>query len=1440
MKHTPMSTLKSETSTAKPAELRMDATRLHRLSLAEKRELLTRLLHAHIESLSRYPMSAGQQGLWYAFRRDPAMTPFNVYLPARLRGQLDLPALQRSLEFLVQRHACLRTTFADRDAALTQTVHRRFPHHFGIVEAVGWSDERLREVMLAETRRPFDLETGPLLRVFVYRLASDHHVILAITHHIVVDFWSLVLLLRELGDVYRRMAANQDPVLPEAAAEYVDFVRAQQQLEQTEHGQLCREYWREQLRDVPTVLELPTDFERPKQFMGTADVVPLAIEPELAGRVSAFAADHKSTPFAILMAALQVFVRRYAGQTDFVIGTPFSGRSHQRFESTFGFFVNMLPIRARLADSPTFAQLVARVGETLFGALEHQDYPFASIVRELSPTRDPSRSPVFQISCTFEKSHLREERGPAGFLFPSAKIVKDEEGLRQENFYIPQRACRYDMEFVIEQSDDSISGMVCYCTQLFADETIHAMARNFVDLLDSLLTTPEIAVDDCPWRRSHEAPTIHVPAAERPNTTGHRGSAIVAGSEPEPATFLEKIGGTWRESPTAPAMTGQGLRFNYGQTAEIATRVAGRLRSLGVTREQLVPVIGRRGPLSTLGILGVSISGAAFLPLDIDQPAISLQTLQGEIHPRWLVVDTHEHAGNLRDQFPAVCQIVCLEQELEQPPNQADLLATSDLWRSMTQQIRGEDLAYVIFTSGTTGRPKGVMVEHRAIANTLCWRARTVPYSVNDRILMLLSHQFDAGMQLAFASLQDGAHGVWPDVDNSIDLNHVIDVLIREQITVLPATPNLLMALMQQPRFAQCRGLRQVSTGGESVPPDLPARIRSLLPVELWNFYGPTEAAVEATAHCIHSHDSRRRVPLGATVDHMRLQIVDERLRPVPTTVPGELMIAGVGLARGYLDQPEETRRCFPIDPQANTRWYRTGDRVRRLTGGDLEILGRLDRQIKLRGYRLELEEIEHQFGSHPAVREFALVVEGSGPSARLLGFVVGTGIIPDDRLVDEIMQWARQRLAVYKIPSRIVRCPQLPRTAGGKIDRQALIELPHGESDSQPNRESRTPLERELTDLWADQLGWHALQSDSIGLDQNFFELGGTSLQAALLTARLSDRLGIRVPSALLFDLATVSQLARRLAELHPQQITAMFGADSVAKYQLAGAGQTDQALDRGGARNQGTAYSLLSPLHPQGTLPPIFLVHPPGGIVLCYRDLADQLDPDRPLFGIRSRGLHGNEQMPATVEEMAAEYIRALREVWNRGPLVLGGWSLGGIIAYEMAQQLTACGAEVPAILLLDTSIPEEATKLVPTEDRVNVGLEYGIDLSLEQLSQLNAAEQLPYLWQHARNLGVIQDDTPAEVVQQALEDLKILFHHHVQLVNGYRMFPYDGRIILFRPSEVPFARQGSLDRGWSKLARQVEVSVVPGHHHSMVQMPHARALAAEIEAQLASSAT
>jgi amino acid adenylation domain-containing protein len=1381
----------------------------------------------------RFPMSAGQQGLWYAFCRDPHATSFNVYLPTQFKASIDIDALRRAVNLLVERHRCLRTTFEDREGELLQTVHPQLEAEFQVHDVTelqatqGW--EHLRAVVAKESQREFDLQRGPMLRMAVYRLAADDHVVLATTHHIVVDFWSLMLMLAELREIYPCLAVGKSLSLRPAVNNYDSFVDSQMLMLSGEEGRRHQAYWRKQLADVPTVFEMVTDFDRPAAFTGRAAVASLDLPSSLLNQVQKVALESRATPFAVVHAALQVSLARYTGQHDLVIGSPFSGRGHREFESTVGFFVNMLPIRAKLDGDPSFQELVRRTGQTLTEALEHESYPFSSIVHDIAPTRDPSRSPLFQVSCTYEKSQLRGELGRAGSLFPEEKQVNDFGGLRQESFYIPHQTCHYDLEFIFEQTDRELRGMICYCRDLFSEDTMQSMAENFVSLFMGLLENPLLSV-------FAGSPTCHS------ITTCHSIKGFSERlSHSEGQTVCRMLGDAISKNPDGVAIRSIDKHWTYAQLASCLNRGADEIttqirlareatfkRSGGSTMAtlkgaesgsvpdangrnelSLIPVIGPALPETFIAALAVMCSGAAVVPIDEEQPAVGREELQEDTcapfvleSPRvgWYAEGRDSSEGTVK-----LCVPSC----------------------------RPSDLAYVIYTSGTTGRPKGVMVEHRAICNTLKWRHQAVPLTSKDRVFMLFSHQFDAGFGIALAALTQGAEVVWGDSEARYDIGRLVDQLIRDRITVLPAIPSLLRLVVEHPRVSECRELRQLWAGGESMPRDLPNLVRSRTNATLWNFYGPTEAAVEAVAGQVDAHDGRRSVPLGFPIDGAEVFIVDDRLQPVANTVPGQLAIAGVGLARGYLRQPELTNQRFvtlkddsTADVDAGLRVYLTGDRGRRLRDGRIEFLGRQDNQVKVRGYRLELEEIEVQLESHPMVAKAAVkVIAVDTPQVSLVAYVTLKVVQESERdqLAVSILRDLADRLPAYKVPAQVVVLESMPMTTSGKVDRKRLPEAspPSDESDCAV---PRTPLEEFLAQAWC-----AALNVERVSIHQDFFALGGSSLQAAILTNKLTSALGVHVPTSLLFDLADISMLARRLAQLYEVQMAERFGMASVTAY---AAGRATVGLGSAADEVDCATHPLIAPLKTSGERRPIFLVHPPGGIVMCYRELAARMDPSLPVYAIRSRGLHGHERLPASVEEAAADYIQALKTVQPRGPYRLGGWSVGGVFAFEMALQLNASGEHVDRLLLLDTALPERSLGLLPQEERVNVGLEYGVKYTLAELRDLHPDEQLPFLWEHAKSLGVLQDETPAEVVSQVLADLKQLFHHHLELATAYAPKWYDGTVSLIRPTEVPFELDVSEDRGWRCLARQVEVQYVAGHHHSMVQMPHVVALAKAVE--------
>ena len=1375
------------TPTDRSAELQ--SGQLSDLSPEQQRKLLHELLRRKAEAARNFPMSSGQQGLWYAFRRDPSSTAFNVFLPSRVISELDSAALQNAINFLVDRHPCLRTTFSDTGGELRQQVHDSLPPGFDLIESGEMNDDELRDHVLAETQRPFDLETGPLLRMAVFRRGPEDCIVVATTHHIVVDFWSLILLLSELREVYRCFASGVEPSLPPAPGNYASFVSDQQTMIDGELGARHWQHWRRNLEDAPPVLNWFTDLRRPESFTGQADVVPLTFSHGIGDKIKRIASKQSTTTTAVVMAALQVFISRYTREKDFLIGSPFSGRGHRKFEDTVGFFVNMLPLRADLTDDPSFATLVDRVGQTLVKALEHESFPLAEIVRRIGPPRDSSRSPLFQVTCTFEKSHLREESGRAGFLMPEEQATADVGGMKQESYFVPHPTCHHDIEFIFEQTDETLRGMICYCRDLFDRDSATRMAANFTSLIDQLVQSPNASVDMVPW--GPEAETLPTQ-----NATGRK------------ETVVEQLEESFRQNPYSIAMVSGEQTVTYKQLDDDSRKIACSLALRKIGRGDIVPVIGRPGPETTTAIVGVIRSGAAVVPIDADRPAVDLHDLIHDTTAKLVIVDESTAIEPRGGKAAQVSELIKEERRCDITP----------------AKVSGEDLAYVIYTSGSTGRPKGVMIEHAAIANTIRWRIENVSLSSKDRILILLSHQFDAGFGIAISTLAQGAALHWPGVEASFDVHATIEQIRRDQITVLPAIPSLLRMIADSQQLKDCNSLLQVWSGGESMPADLPFDLREQTAATIWNFYGPTETAVEATACTVTDHDPRRTVPIGAPIANTNVLILDDQGRAVPNTVPGQIAIAGHGLARGYLNEPERTDDRFVSlegDTTGENRMYLTGDLGRRRADGSIEFLGRTDHQIKLRGYRIELEEIENVMRLHPSVANAAAkVIKPDSDAAHLAAFITfapSSSAVSDQ--IESVQRHVTEHLPAFKRPTAIVALDQLPVLASGKVDRARLPDDVHTELTARSAIPPSTAFEQHIADRWSEML-----ELEEVGVNQNFFELGGSSLQAAMMTARLTDDLGVHVPTALLFDLADIAAIAQRLAELHSAVIEQRFGKNSVAVYRHTTARARPEYNEFG--------HPLIARLSPLGDQKPIFMIHPPGGIVICYRELASALDDEQPLLAIRSRGLHGSETLPATMTEMATDYVQAIRTAQPSGPYVLGGWSLGGVIAYEVARQLIAEGESIERLILLDSTIPEGASDAVESNDANKVGLEYGIDLTLDQLSELDEDEQLPFLWQHAVNLGVLDETSHEDVVKQVLEDLKNLFHHHVKLTSEYRIKPLDVPILLVRPTDVPVQVKTSKDRGWGNLARRVDVQYVSGHHHSMVQQPHVTELADVIQ--------
>ncbi|WP_149499379.1 non-ribosomal peptide synthetase [Roseiconus lacunae] len=1359
--------------------------RLDGLSESEKRNLLARLLkeQAERESLAaksdRFPQSVGQQGLWFAAKREPNQTASNVFFPSRFRSHVDLESLHRAIDALADRHDALRTVFLESDDGQPlQRVLDSLPPEFKVIAMPGASDAEIRAQMRHECLRPFDLSEGPLLRIICFQVAADDVVVLATTHHIIVDFWSLVLMMGEvdrLYSIYSDYSENPDlhsksPApghrkLPDAVCNYQTFVAQQRRWLDSKDAQRSLRYWTEQLHGISLILQLPTDFHRPAQFTHRAGVHPISIDYQTTQQIVRLARQLGVTENTIVLSLVQVVLARFSGQQTFAIGMPFSGRSNRDFESTIGFFVNMLPIVADVSSNPSLERLAQEVGKSLVAALSNERMPFAEIVKAVGVARDHRYHPLFQASCTFEKSQVKSEVGRAAFL-----LAKDEPstqasttnfaGLRQSTFPIDHPTCHYDLEFVFEFGESNLQGMICYCADLFDPSTVDSIAKSFVRLVERLVYDPSLPVLD--------VPLVDQVVCDRP---------------------AEMTDGC-----SLPTTISDLFRDSQHPLVTEAREFAHALVQNQVSPGEIIPVCMPKSKEAWIAIVGVMLAGAIPVPIDTDQPAVGLDVLNRDAGVEAVVCDANCDWIGVHDV--RVIDPHSRERDERSLPDPSP-----------------DQPAYVIYTSGSTGNPKGVVVPHRAITNTLRWRQKTVELCDDDRVLVLLSHQFDAAMGIVLSTVHQNATPVWSNSSGSVDLDQLIDQLHREKITVLPAVPSLQSAIVAHHRFASLRSLRQIWCGGETLTHDLVNKIRRSFTGLIWNFYGPTEAAVEATAMLIDgSIDERGPIPIGRAIDGVDVRIFDACHTPLPAGAIGEIAISGTGLATGYLNRPELTKQAFihsnsVLDEKGQPkRFYLTGDRGRKLANGAVVFLGREDHQVKVAGYRIELEEIERQIEFCEGVRKAAVVVsEHPATAGRLVAFVE----LEKRKSIAELQRELKQTLPAYKRPKVINAIERMPIGTSGKVRRRDLVLRP-----LELNTEllaPRSDLERYLCEQFCEQIG-----IDSLGIDDNFFEVGATSLDAAMLASRLSRELTINVPSALLFEESDVRSIACRLVQLYPKTIRSRFGMASI---------DLSQPID-----DRYDAESLIVPLNTGNDRPALYMIHPPGGIVLCYRELSQHIDAEQPLVAIRSRGLYGDEPLPKTLDLLAVDYADQIERHQPEGPVVLGGWSLGGVFAFEVARQLLRREREVIGLVLLDSTVPAKSDPDGPA-----AGEDYGLEMTLEQLGELTPEEQLPFLYEHAQRLGVLEESQPAAVVRKVIEDLQRLFAHHVGLCRDHVLNRLDLPCLLLRPAEVPVASDPRPDRGWGQWTGNVILETISGHHHSMIQGEGAREIAASLSRNL-----
>ncbi|CAN3983900.1 amino acid adenylation domain-containing protein [Kitasatospora purpeofusca] len=1193
-----------------------------------------------VERAERLPLSPAQRGLWFHYRLEGPSPTYNIPLALTLTGPVDRDALALAVGDLVARHETLRTVYGESaDGEPYQRILPPVP-----VELHTGTGEITDAVRYA-----FDLGAEPPLRASLFAHQDGTHTLLLLLHHIAGDGASTTPLARDLAAAHTARLAGRAPELPPLTVQFADHVDWQAKLLGTGEAPSALavrqlDHWRKTLAGLPDQLDLPTDRPRPAVASHRGATVPFRLDADAHRALAALARTTGTSVFTAVQAGLAALLTRHGCGTDIPVGTPVAGRDSDETAALVGYFVNSVVLRTDTSGDPTFRDLLGRTRTAVLGAHDHADLPFDRLVEELNPRRSLARHPLFQVMLAWQSVPDRAFALGGGLTATVAAI--------------PSGTAKFDLTLNAgELREGGIAGFLEYRTDLFDEATVRALAERLARLLTAAATAPDTTIGRLPLIGAEE----HHRALVEWNGTPVRS---VPG-----ATLPELFEAAALANPGATAVSCDGETLSYAELGARADRLARLLAARGIGPGTIVALALPRSLDLVTGLLAVAKSGAAYLPLDPEYPADRLAYMLADAAPAALLTDTATAPRMPEHRVP---QLLVDGGEADAHP--AVPLAQHERTRPLT----AEDTAYVIYTSGSTGRPKGVPVTHHNVVRLFSATDHWFGFGAEDVWTLFHSYAFDFSVwELWGALLRGGRLVVVPHLV-SRDPAAFLDLLARERVTVLNQTPSAFYQLSaaDRERPGTELALRYVVFGGEALElgrlDDWYERHADDAPT-LVNMYGITETTVHVSYIALDraSAAAGSSSTIGVNIPDLRIYVLDQYLQPVPPGVTGEMYVAGAGLARGYLGRPALSSERFVADPYAElfgergTRMYRSGDLARRRADGVLEYFGRADQQVKIRGFRIELGEIEAVLAAHPAVADAAVIVREDVPGdKRLVGYAV---LAPGADLVtgEELRTRTAADLPVHMVPSAVVLLDRLPLTANGKLDRRALP-APDAPAAG-AGRPPRNPREQQLCELFAEVLGVPA-----VGVEDDFFALGGHSLLVVRLAGRIRAVLGLEVGIGTLFQAPTVAALDTALSADAP-------GAD---------------ALD------------VLLPLRPTapGRRNPLFAVHPAGGLSWCYTGLIRNIPADVPIYGLQAQGVGAataDEPLPATMEDLAAHYVDRLREVQPEGPYRLLGWSTGGIIAHAMAARLEELGCVVELLAVLD-AYPAEGFRDLPVPDQ------------------------------------------------------------------------------------------------------------------------------------------
>jgi len=1055
---------------------------------------------------ARLPLSFAQKRLWLLDLLIPGNTAYNISGAARLKGDLDIGVLERSLNEVIRRHESLRTTFVSEEGQPRQLISSQLTLSLPIHDVQALTQERREEIVqqqaLVAAKEPFDLAHGPLIRTQVLRLNEQEHVLLLTIHHVVADGWSLGILVQEVSALYAAFIKGQPSPLPTLSIQYADYAVWQQTLLQDEILEQHLAYWRQQLSGSLPQVDLPTDSQRStvQNFLGAQQV--RTLDKQVTAALKTLNQQENVTLFMLLLAAFQVLLHRLSGQDDIIVGTPVAGRTHTEIEDLIGCFINTLALRTDLSGNPSFRELLQRVRATVLGAQDHQDLPFERLLEELQPERSLNRSPLFDVMLNFINTP------PLTFQMPGLDITL---------LSIPEPESKFAMTLYVEPLEEELTLRLVYQRTLFSAERISSFLDQFLSLLEQIVAAAEKPINAYSLvtpRAQHLLPQLQQTL-----------------TEPTYMSVLSSLAYWTDRSPKHVAVRQADQQWSYKELSTAARNIGETLLAHGLEKGDVVAITGVQSFGLISSMLGVLLSGGVFLALDRHLPYQRQQLMLKESGTKYVVMVDDHQIGAPVTSFPSpagtdTCIYVdSLDGHVRGGVQHAEALHTK------LPTLQSDDAAYLFFTSGTTGTPKAVLGCHKGLAHFLDWQRSTFSVGQNDRVAQLTALSFDVVLRDIFLPLTSGATLCLPEEDDVLLPERIIPWLARERITVIHTVPTLAQSwLSNLPSNVALPALRLIFFAGEALKSTLVQRWCNMFgkACRMVNLYGPTETTLAKCYYEVSDELQPGILPVGQALPETQALILGANNQLCGIGEPGEIVIRTPFRSLGYINASEENLRHFRKNPFGNNEHdllYFTGDRGRYSPKGLLEILGRIDDQVKIRGIRIELKEIESILTQHSALRDAVVVAhKDTYDYTRLIAYIV-----PDRQQICEIAQIRRflyDRLPTYMVPSAFVLLDTLPVTSNGKIDRG---NLPLPDTTSLEPATSfvapRTPIERDLAIAWA-----ALLQVDSVGVHDSFFDLGGHSLLAAQLISRVREDFGVELRLRDLFITPTIEKMAEQV----------------------------------------------------------------------------------------------------------------------------------------------------------------------------------------------------------------------------------------------------------------------------------------------------------------------